>query len=224
VLVTWLALGVELDSAVGFAGVVVEGKVFDDGFGAGSGADDDVGVGTEGGAGGCGGFERDVLTDAAVGAKVFEVVAGERAADGLVVFADDPVFAADVEGVDYVAFAGGDVGGSALAGEAEDGALAIEFVPATEGGFDDDEILVGDPELGLSGDDSAVLELGGFVLVEAELGVADAFFGVDAAGMHFEVGGEEGFGLVVLLVGQGLVCGEQFARDGSLGGADSDER
>jgi hypothetical protein len=76
------------------------------------------------------------------------------------------VFAVDIEGVDDIALAGGDVGGSALAGEAEDGAFAIEFVPAAEGGFDDDEVLVGDPELWLSSYDGAVLELGGFVLVK----------------------------------------------------------
>ena len=43
-LVAGFALGVELDGAVGFAGVIVEGKVFDDGLGAGGGADEDVGV------------------------------------------------------------------------------------------------------------------------------------------------------------------------------------
>ncbi len=192
-LVAGFALGIELDGSVGFAGVEVEGEVLDDGDGAGVDANEDVGAGGEGGARGVGGLEGDVLADAAVGAEALEVVAGEGAAGGLVVFADDPVIAVDVEGVDDVALAGGDVGGAALAGEAEDGALAIELVPAAESGFDDDEVFVGDPELGLGGDDGAVLELGGFVFVEAKLGVADAFFGIDAAGMRFQVGGEEIF-------------------------------
>ena len=152
---------------MGFAGVEVEGEVFDDGCGGGGGANADVGAGGEGGAGGVGGFEGDVLADAAVGGEGFEVVAGEGAADGLVVFADDPVLAVEVEGVDDIAFAGADAGGATLAGEAEDGSLAVEFVPAAEGGFYDDEVFVGEPELWLRGYDGAVLELGGFVLVEA---------------------------------------------------------
>ena len=151
---------------MGFAGVEVEGEVLDGRGGGGGGADEDGGVGGEGGAGGFGGFEGDDFADAAVGGEGLEVVAGEGAAGGEVVFADDPVLVVKVEGVDDVGFAGGDVGGAALAGEAEDGALAIEFVPAVEGGFDDDEILVGDPELGLGVDDGAVLQLGGFVVVE----------------------------------------------------------
>src|ERR1700733_8959677 len=167
VLVAGFAFGVELDGAVGLAGVEVEGEVFDDGLGAGSGADEDVGVGVEGVAGGGCRFERDVLADAAIGAEGFEVVAGEGAAGGLVVFADDPVLSVQVEGVDDIALAGTDAGGAALAGTAEDGALAVKLIPAAEGGFYDDEVFVGEPELWLRGDDGAVLEFGGFVLVEA---------------------------------------------------------
>ena len=206
-LVGGLAFGVELDGAVGFAGVEVEGEVFDDGYGVRIDADEDVGAGSERGARCVCRFERDVFADAAIGAEVFEVVAGEGAADRLVVFADDPVFAVDVEGVDDVALAGADAGGAALAGTAEDGALAVELLPAAEGGFDDDEVLVGDPELWLRGDYGAVLELGGLVLVEAKFGVADAFFGVDVAGMGFQVGGEEFFRLLIVLVVKGLAGG-----------------
>ena len=176
-------------------------------------ADEDVGAGGEGGARCVCGLERDVVADAAVGAEVFEVVAGEGAADGLVVFADDPVFAVDVEGVDDVALAGADAGGAALAGSAEDGALAVELIPAAERGFDDDEVLVGDPELWLRGDDGAVLQLRGFVLVQAEFGVADAFFAVDVSGMGFQVGGEEFFRLLIVLVFKGLAGGEKLRRD-----------
>ena len=75
--------------------------------------------------------------------------------------------AVDVEGVDDITFAGADTGGAALTGAAEDGALAVEFIPAAERGFHDDEVLVGEPELWLRGYYGAVLELGGFVLVEA---------------------------------------------------------
>ena len=52
--VAGFALGIELDGAVGFAGVEVEGEVLDDGWRGGSGADVDVGVGGEGSAGGVG--------------------------------------------------------------------------------------------------------------------------------------------------------------------------
>ncbi len=224
VLVGGFAFVVELEGAVEFAGVAVEGEVFDDGECAGVDADEDVGTGGEGGAGGVCGFEGDVLADAAVGAEVFEIVAGEGAADGFVVFADDPVFAADVEGVDDIALAGGDVGGSALAGKTEEGAFAVELVPAAEGGFNDDEVLVGDPELGLRGDDGAILELGGFVFVEAEFGVADAFFGVDVAGVGFEIGGEESFGLLKVLFDEGLVCGHELAWNWLLRDAGGEER
>jgi len=47
VLVGGLAFGVELDGAVGFSGVEVQGEVFDDGDGAGFDADVDGGVGRE---------------------------------------------------------------------------------------------------------------------------------------------------------------------------------
>ncbi len=90
-----------------------------------------------------------------------------RAADGLIVFAHDPVLAVDVEGVDDVALAAADAWGSALASTTEDGAFAVEFIPTAEGCFDDDQIFVGEPELRLSSDDGAVLELGGFVLMQA---------------------------------------------------------
>ena len=115
-LVGGFAVRIELDGAVGFAGVVVEGEVLDDGEGGWVDADEDVGAGSEGSARCLGGLKRDVLADAAVGTKVLEVVAGERATDGLVVFAHDPVFAAHVEGVDDVAFARADAGCAALTG------------------------------------------------------------------------------------------------------------
>jgi len=134
------------------------------------------------------------------------------------------VFAVHVEGVDDIALAGADAGGAALAGATEDGALAVELLPATEGGFDDDEVLVGEPELGLRGHDGAVLELGGFVLVEAKLGVADAFLGVDVAGMGFQVVSEELFRLLIVLVLEGFVRGDKLTRDRPLGGAGCDER
>lgn len=185
-------------------------------------ADEDIGAGGEGAAGGLGGLEGDVVANAAVGAEVLEVVAGEGAADGLVVFADDPVLAADVEGVDDVAVAGIDAGGSAFAGAAEEGALAVEFAPAAEGGFDDDEVLVGDPELGLGEDHGAVLDLGGFILVQAELGVADAFFAVDVAGMGLDVVGEELLGALVLFGGEGLAGGVDLGRIDLLGRGDGD--
>jgi len=134
------------------------------------------------------------------------------------------MFAVHVEGVDDITFASTDVGGAALAGAAEDGAFAVEFVPAAEGGFDDDEVLVGEPELWLGGDDGAVLKLRGFVLMEAELGIADAFFGIDVSGMGFQVIGEEIFCLLIVLVREGFVRGEEFRRNGPLGCAGCDER
>ena len=224
VFVGGLALGVKLYGAVGFAGVVVQGEVFDDGFGAGGDADKDIGAGGEGSAGCLGGLEGDVVADAAVGAKVLEVVAGEGAADGLVVLAHDPVFAVDVEGVDDVALAGIDAGSTSFAGSAEEGSFAIEFTPAAERGFDDDQVLVGDPELGLGRDDGAVLDFGSFVLVQAELGVADAFFGVDVAGMGFDVGGEELLGALVLPGGESLAGGVNLGRIDLLGCGGRDER
>ena len=128
----------------------------------------------------------------------------------------------DVEAIDDVALAGGDAGFVA-AGAAKDGALAVELVPAAEGSFNDDEVLMGEPHLGLFGDEFAVVQLGGFVVVQAEIGVGDALFCVDVVGVGFEVGGEEVFGLLVVLVFEGLVRGDEFGGDGTLCCAGSDE-
>jgi len=133
------------------------------------------------------------------------------------------VFAADVEGVDDVALARADTGGSALASTSEDGAFAVELVPTAESGFNDDQVLVGDPELGLSGDDLAILELGGFVLMQAELGVANALFGVDVSGVGLKVSGEEVLRLLIVPVGEGFARRQKFTRNWLLRCADSDD-
>ena len=79
-----------------------------------------------------------------------------------------------------------------FAGCAEESALAVEFIPTTKRGFDDDQVLVGDPELGLSGDNGAVLQLRSFVLMQAEFGISDAFSVVLDAGRDQPVAARDG--------------------------------
>src|ERR1700744_3932188 len=191
--VAWFALWITCDRAVTFAAIPVQRELIICSVRrVGLRADEHI-ARLECCFGGGWGVERAAILGVAFGREAREVIPRLGAADGLVVFANNPAMAVDLECIDDVTLARADARGFPLARRTQDSTLALELIPTAQFRLDDDKVFVRNPILRLGSDDPAKVPLGRLELAQSKLSVRQAELCIDVCGVRRQVAAIEFF-------------------------------